>query len=232
LTIGQLIPAAWTLVRAVLIETVMKNLVVGFVLATCSIASAEPRVAALDLSTTELPAPAPSPTPSHADSYVSLGTTFGADTAVDWLKGGIAIDGGYRLTDSLWIRGRFDEAARIGYGDVQQVGSLPDFSGVSLRAPQHPHSDLLSGVEWRGCSTRALCAVGGFDAGIRIDDDKRALAGVTTVPRLGLDVGTEHLRFRPMVEASVAWQRGYDNELGGILPAFGIGLTTSVAYQW
>jgi hypothetical protein len=210
----------------------MQKLVIGSVLLACSIASAGPRVAALDLTSTETTSSAPS-TVSRADSYMSLGIAFGADTAVDWLKGGTVVEGGYRLTDSLWIRGRFEESARIGYGSVQQVGSLPDFGDVSVVAPQHPYSDLLSGLEWRGCSSRALCAAGGFDTGIRLGGDgKHALGGVSTVPRLGLDFGTEHLRVRPMLEANVAWLRGYDSELGGILPAFGIGLTTTVAYQW
>jgi len=211
----------------------MNKLVLGSVLVACSIASAEPRVAVLELTPAETAVVAvPTPPVSRADSYMSLGVTLGANTAVDWLKGGTVVEGGYRLTDSMWIRGRFEESARIGYGSVQQVGSLPDFADVSVVAPQHPYSDLLSGLEWRGCSSRALCAAGGFDAGIRIGGGKHAFGGVSTVPRLGLDFGTEHLRVRPMLEANVAWLRGYDSELGGILPAFGIGLTTTVAYQW
>jgi hypothetical protein len=215
---------SWELVRTVLLRPVMKNLVIGSILLTCSIASAEPRVAALDLSSTETEASLPAPSPARADRYVSVGGSFGANTAVDWLYGGASVDGGYRLTDTLWIRGRFNESARIGDGAINQ--------GPMLVAPQYPTTEVLSGLEWRGCANRAVCVVGGFDVGYRFGQLRYGHDGVTTAPRIGLDVGTEHLRFRPMVEANVSAPRNYDTEIQGFWPAFGIGLTTAVAYQW
>jgi hypothetical protein len=154
--------------------------------------------------------------------YLSAGASFGVDDAADWVAGGAAISAGYRLTDTLWIRGRLDTGARMGYGAVNQ--------SITLVAPEQAHVDALVGLETRRCSSPELCLVAGSDAGYR-SADSRYGAGVEFVPRIGLDVGGDHLRFRPAIEATVAWLGGFDTEIG-ILPALGIGASMAVAYQW
>ncbi|HET9993617.1 MAG TPA: hypothetical protein VFQ65_34000 [Kofleriaceae bacterium] len=86
------------------------------VLGASSVAHADTRVAALEPpgETPELVATAPALPP--ASMYLSAGASFGAEDAADWVAGGAAIAGGYRLTETLWVRGRLDTAARMGYG--------------------------------------------------------------------------------------------------------------------
>src|SRR5579859_5291003 len=94
-----------------------------FVLVTVSssIASANPRVAAHEMAPSDGP-PADAPVTSAEmlpSMDVSLGGAIGVGGAVDWLYGGTQVEGGYRLTDTLWLAGRLDRAARIGYGTTQ-----------------------------------------------------------------------------------------------------------------
>ena len=191
-----------------------------------SIASANPRVAALEPQPAgppgdTAPIAAVSPLPS---AYVSLGGAIGIGGAVSWLYGGTQVEGGYRLTDTLWVRGRLDRAARIGYGVINQ--------SVTIISPEHPHTDAVLGIETRRCHRDAVCVVAGADAGYRFADDNFH-GGLTMVPRVGLDLGGRHLRVRPAVEASASFirQRVGEPELAG-MPALGIGFTTAVAYEW
>jgi hypothetical protein len=191
-----------------------------------SIASANPRVAALEPQPDGRPGDtAPIATASTLPStYVSLGGAIGVGGAVDWLYGGTQVEGGYRLTDTLWVRGRLDRAARIGYGAINQ--------SVTVISPEHPHTDAMLGIETRRCHDDAVCLVAGADAGYRFADDNFE-GGFTIVPRVGLDLGGRHLRVRPGVEASASFirQRVGEPELAG-MPALGIGFTTEVAYEW
>lgn len=197
------------------------------VLAASSLAHADPRVAALDptsgppgaspeLTATTAPAVAP---PSL---YLAAGASFGAEDAADWVAGGAAITAGYRLTDTLWVRGRVDTEARMGYGAVNQ--------SITLVSPERAHVDVLVGLETRRCASPGLCLVAGSDGGYRSADSKYG-AGVEFVPRIGLDVGGDHLRFRPALETTIAWIGDFDHEVG-ILPSLGIGASAAIAYQW
>lgn len=200
-----------------------KLTVVACVLGSSTAALADTRVALLD------PPGAPGATeqaqaaPAPAHLYVSADAIGGADTSVDWMAGGGGITAGYRLSDTLWFRGRIDTIARVGYG------TLP--GDASLHSPTQAHADALVGVETRRCTSPATCFTVGADAGLR-SPDSRYGAGIEVVPRVGLDVGNDHLRFRPSVEAKVAWISGYDTELGGVLPAFGLGVSLGAAYLW
>lgn len=198
-----------------------------FLLVTISspIAFANPRVAAHEpLPDAGADEAAPVATaPMLPSIYVSLGGTIGVGGAVDWLYGGTQVDGGYRLTETLWLRGRLDGAARIGYG------TSDSFTVIS---PAHAHTDAMLGVEARSCRGDVVCLVAGVDAGYRFADDNY-LGGIAVAPRVGLDLGGRHLRVRPAVEviAPFVRQRVGDPELAG-LPALGIGVTAEVAYEW
>jgi hypothetical protein len=52
--------------------------------------------------------------------------------------------------------------------------------------------------------------------------DNTNTSGVVVVPRLGLDVGGSHLRFRP----------GIEGVLDGSQDTIGVDLTAAVAYRW
>ena len=200
----------------------IKSWTFAAVLFASPLAHADTRVAALEppSETPELVAAAPAP--ALPSLYLSAGASFGAEDAADWVAGGAAIAGGYRLTDTLWVRGRVDFAARMGYGAVNQ--------SVTLVAPEQAHVDVLVGLETRRCTNPSLCLIAGTDGGYRSADSKYG-AGVEFVPRVGLDVGGDHLRLRPAIEATVAWIGDFDHEVG-ILPSLGIGASLAVAYQW
>ena len=184
---------------------------------------ASTRLAALD------PAPAAdirSPAAPAAQTeklYLSLDATGGVDDATDWLAAGGGVAAGYRLNDTLWVRGRLDTSARVGYGAINQ--------GPTFHAPSQAHVDALVGLETRRCASTSACVTLGADAGIR-SPDSRYGAGFEIVPRVGLDVGGEHVRFRPAIEAKAAWIRGFDTEANGVLPSLGIGVSLGAAYVW
>jgi hypothetical protein len=180
-----------------------------------------PRVAALDLADDH--GGEATPVAPAAKFYMSAALTGGADDAADWVAAGGGVAGGYRLNDTLWVRGRIDTSARVGYGAINQ--------GPTFHAPTQAHVDALVGIETRHCSSAAVCWTAGSDAGVRTPDSRYG-AGFEIVPRLGLDVGSEQLRFRPAIEAHAAWLGGFDNETGGALPALGIGLSMGAAYLW
>ena len=181
---------------------------------------ARPRVAALEVQPADDGGAATAPAP--AKFYMTAAVTGGADEAADWLAAGGGIAGGYRLNDTLWVRGRIDTSARVGWGAFNQ--------GATFHSPTREHVDALVGLEMRRCSSAAVCMTLGSDAGVRSPDSKYG-TGFEMVPRVGLDVGGEHLRFRPAVEAHVAWASGFDTEIG-VLPALGIGLSLGAAYLW
>jgi hypothetical protein len=210
----------------------MKKTLFAVIVTSSSIAAAEPRIAALE---DPIPAPVSATAPGDAaptalapalpTTYVSLGGAIGVGGGVDWMYGGTSIDGGYRLTDTLWVRGRFDRAARIGYGAVNQ--------SITIVSPQHPHSDAMLGLETRRCRSEAMCLVAGADAGYRFGDSDYT-GGVIMVPRIGLDLGSRHLRVRPGIEASAAVVHAHNPGEPALadMPAFGLGFTTALAYEW
>jgi hypothetical protein len=158
----------------------------------------------------ESPPGPPSPPSPPTGVYLEPGLAIGV-TQVG-VYGAVRLDGGYRIGDSpLWIHGR------LGQGSMAQIdGGAMDSSFTELRI----------GLEARGCVLDGIaCLVGGADGGYRHemlmasqehDDVQLAVA----IARLGLDVGTRHLRFRPGVETSV-------NRDG-----LGLGVTAGIAYTW
>src|ERR1043165_8644053 len=128
----------------------MMKTLLALVVTSSSIAAAGPRVAALappdDNAADSAPA---AKSIERPEAYVSAGGAVGIGGGVDWLYGAESVDAGYRLTDTFWLRGRFDHVARIGYGAINQ--------SVTLISPEHPHSDAMLGIEARRCVNEMLC---------------------------------------------------------------------------
>ncbi|MDB4953628.1 MAG: hypothetical protein JWO36_1197 [Myxococcales bacterium] len=155
---------------------------------------------------------------SEPKTYVAAGVALGADGTLDWLYSGAQIEAGYRLSTTWWLHGDVGVMGRSGYGTVQRI---------TLMAPSADAYEARLGPEARRCnSTGAACLVGGVDLGYRTGE----LAGLVVAPRVGLDVGSRKLRFRPAIELQVGGP--IDNREGPSIPDVGIGFTTAIAYQW
>jgi len=160
--------------------------------------------------------PASEPTdsaPSPKRSYFQLGAFLGLDTtSARAAYGAATVEGGYRLLDlPLWIRGL------LARGSVAQVYEMPE---------SNSYLEARVGIEVRGCEPRRIvCLFAGIDGGVRRErllNDGQQLEGTfnVIVPRVGLDVGTDHLRLRPALEIAM----GTDGAGGG--------LALAAAYVW
>jgi hypothetical protein len=92
----------------------------------------------------------------------------------------------------------------------------------------------MLGIETRRCRTEAVCVVAGTDTGVRFGDTNFT-DGVEIVGRLGLDLGTRHFRVRPGIEQSTQLMRSHhpsEPALSDVPLGFGLGFTTTIAYQW
>lgn len=175
-------------------------------------------IATVLIATTSLAGAEPSVEPARA--YVAAGLSTGVGSAVDWLYGGSVIDGGYRLDETWWIHGQLGAIGRIGYGTTQSF---------ELVRPEAYLYSAQIGAEARGCHSAALCGYAGGDVGYQIGTLRGVSRdGVVVAPRLGLDVGSRNLRFRPGVEMPMS--RSAPMEEAPLM--LGIGVTTTVAYQW
>lgn len=179
----------------------MNKTLVGFasVIASTSLAHAQPSLVASTDTTPQL-------------SYVQGGVTAGDDDIVG-LYGGFTLEGGVRLGDSpLWAHAMMITGKGNGIDEL-----VYDSSMLQLRG----------GIEARGCVVSAACAVIGVDAGFRHETlmaeyDNRRASDAIVAPRVGLDIGTRHFRFRP----------GLEMQLDRTKWLAGIGATAAVAYQW
>ena len=157
------------------------------------------------------------PTDLHdaVHAYLEPGVAAGVATS---LYGAVELDGGYRLGDSpLWLHGRVSHGAFATFSD-RVLGS--DLTEARL------------GLEARGCSDNDIaCLVGGVDFAYRHEMLSTAnedptpnttnITFVAAIARVGLDLGTKHVRFRPSVELGVR-QGGWSN----------LGATTGLAFAW
>ena len=170
---------------------------------------------ATSLAHAEAPAEAPSTSasadvaPTETSKYLSGGALLGADHAI---VAAVSVDGGYQLSGSLWLHGMIAKGTAGGIDE-------PNYKGG--------YDTGRLGLEERGCVVDAVCAFAGLDVGYRHVDymaeyDNTNTSGVVVVPRLGLDVGGSHLRFRP----------GIEGVLDGSQNNIGIDLTAAVAYRW
>jgi|GEM_PF-6267471 len=170
-----------------------------------SVVHAEPSAISLESSAS----PAPTPT-----SSVSGGVMLGADHAI---VAALSLDGELQLRGSLWLHGMIAKGTAAGVDEPNHGGN---------------YAAGRIGVAERGCLIDALCAVAGVDVGYRhvaymAEYDSANISGVVVVPRIGLDVGTPHLRFRPGIEGIVDGSNhntvfGFD----------GLDLTAAIAYRW
>jgi hypothetical protein len=179
-------------------------------------------VAALSLAATGIAHAQPSdggpvlPQSSAPRAYVSAGLEAGADSAVDWVYGGTALEGGYHLRGAWWLHGEAGVLGRTGSGPTNNLMlTMPTDNGYNGRI----------GAEARGCSW--ACWYGGADVGYRTGTARGAMFDL----RGGIDLGTQNLRFRPGVEVLLSHAPNIDREVQ-LVPLAAIGLTTAVAYVW
>ncbi len=157
---------------------------------------------------------------AHAEpnAYVGAGGSAGVDGAIDWIYSGWSLDAGYRVEPTLWLHANVSMVGRSGYGTTNDL---------TLMSPKPEWYAARLGLETHRCRTGALCIYAGIDGGFRTGN----LDGWIIVPRLGLDVGGDALRFRAGAELLVSHvSRGDDD--GAFLPDAGLGMTASVVYQW
>jgi len=141
---------------------------------------------------------APIPPPPAAPRYTveaaaAAGSTYDGD-----LYAGAVLGGGYRLNELLALHAAVETAT----ARVVHVAGIDQYGGTSDR-----FFEARGGLELHECLTgNALCAVGGVDVGYRAETltgtGGMDLSGAEAVARIGLDVGTPHVRFRPMFEGT------------------------------
>jgi hypothetical protein len=142
--------------------------------------------------------------------YLQAGVTAGVDDVLFY--GGYTLEGGYHLSDTpLWVHAIMISGKGGGIDETTYDSSLLQLRG---------------GIEARGCLVSAACAVAGVDAGYRremlmAEYDNRRASDAIVVPRVGLDLGTRHFRFRPGLEMQID-HTGWS----------GLAATAAVAYQW
>ena len=180
----------------------MKRIIIpAALLASTTIASAQP----------SLTESAPAPTSDEHAYYVQAGAELGGAQGAVFLAP--TIEAGVRLgSGPLWAHGMILSG---GAGEIDEANT----TGTILQ--------VRGGVEARTCSaSRIACASAGIDVGyshaqVMAEDWTDKWSGGMLIPRVGLDVGGDHLRVRPGVEV------GFDSKGWNQL-----GLTAAVAYQW
>lgn len=172
-------------------------------LAAAGVARAQPSLTA----PATAPATPPTPISAYLEPGIEAGATWGA------LYGAIELDGGYRLGNGpVWLHSRL---AQGGLSAEEGHNMSSDFTEARI------------GAEVRGCVVEGIaCLVGGLDLGYRhemleVGGGRETLDLGVAVARLGLDLGGDHLRFRPSVELSADQTRPN-----------GIGFTAGIAYTW
>ena len=186
-------------------------MIIASVLLVASVARAQPA-----LTTEAGPSTEPKSEPKVdrvQTGYIASGVMLAADQG---LVGAVMIEGGHRLGDGpLWLH---VEAERGAAGGVDE----PTYRGnyAAGRAGVEARSCVLDGV---------LCGMAGLDLGVRHVDymaeyDQANDTGAIVVPRIGLDVGSKHLRLRPGLDAII--------EPAKSSAVTGLAMTAGVAYVW
>jgi hypothetical protein len=191
----------------------MNKLVVVFsMLAATSVAQAQPSPTA--------------PSKVTAAQYVETDLVVGGTAPVAGPSIVLAAQGGYRLSQALWLHGE------VSYGDAR------DDQG------RGPAEQLHAGLEGRTCIVHGvLCGIAGADLGYqhgswtsdRRATDMETVDALVVVPRAGVDVGGDHVRMRLGVETDLALAGRHRDTAGTMSPTnvvTGIGLGLGVAYQW
>jgi hypothetical protein len=196
----------------------MKNFVVlaAVLVATATTVHAQPALVA------EMPAEsvsAPGLVPAIPQRAEAPRMFVGAGAAVGGDEGGLYLDPslelGYRLdaNGALWAHAKLVGGNNFGIDETTHAGSRIVGS---------------AGIETRPCVLDgAVCGVAGIDLGARhtyldAEYDHVDVTDAVLIERLGFDVGTRHLRFRPDVEISESSTRALD----------GLALAAGVAYVW
>jgi hypothetical protein len=151
-----------------------------------------------------------SPPPAAASqTYVSALTSASVDQFIAF---DVGAEVGTQLAPAWWGHG----SLRVGQaGDAEGSGS---------------HLELRVGAERLGCNASgAVCRLVGLDLGFQAstwekEDMREKHDGPLIAPRLGLDLGGDHLRLRLAIEA-----RAYVSAAGGTVP--GLGLSAGLAYR-
>ncbi|MBL8623102.1 MAG: hypothetical protein JNK64_17430 [Myxococcales bacterium] len=142
-------------------------------------------------------------------TYVAALTSASVDQFIAFDAGA---EVGTRLAGPWW-----------GHGSLR-VGQAGDSEGSGS------HFELRVGAEHQGCNvTGSVCHLVGLDLGFQAstwekEDMHERHNGPLIAPRLGLDLGGDHLRLRLALEA-----RGYVSAAGGAIP--GLGLSAGLAYR-
>lgn len=149
------------------------------------------RGAAQPALTAPLPPPA-TPPALQLEVAPAFGSTYDGD-----LYAGLAAAGLYRVNDLLAIHAAVEGAT----ARVVHFAGIDQYEGTQDR-----FAEARGGIELRRCLREALCAIGGVDVGYRREHVTGGmdtnLSGAEAVARIGLDVGTPRLRFRPAVEGT------------------------------
>jgi len=139
----------------------------------------------------------------------------------------LAIDASWRTSDGpLWLRG---EAA------IGVAGGIDEGGGSSY--------ELRAGIEHRQLACRRACFYYGIDAAIARNDMQDGsyamhLTSVLAVPRGGIDIGDDRVRFRVGLELPFGFSKERERDPGAMPPlaatstpfTYGFGLTTAVAF--
>ncbi|HSN26102.1 MAG TPA: hypothetical protein VLT45_07445 [Kofleriaceae bacterium] len=153
-----------------------------------TLATLAARGAAQPALTAPLPPPA-TPPALQLEVAPALGSTYDGD-----LYAGLAAAGLYRVNDLLAVHAAVEGA----------TARVVHFAGIDqYEGSQDRFAEVRGGVELRHCVREALCAIGGVDVGYRREHEgAMELSGAEAVARIGLDVGTRRLRFRPTFEGT------------------------------
>lgn len=149
------------------------------------------------------------PPATTSQTYVSALTSASVDQFIAFDAGA---EVGTRLAPAWW-----------GHGSLR-VGQAGDAEGSG------GHFELRAGAEHQRCSASgAVCRLVGLDVGFQASTwEKENMHekhnGPLIAPRLGLDLGGDHLRLRLAIEA-----RAYVSAAGGAVP--GLGLSAGLAYR-
>lgn len=142
-----------------------------------------------------LTAPLPPP-PTPAAMQVEVAPAFGATYDGD-IYAGIAGAGLYRLNDLLAVHAAVEAAT----ARVVHFAGIDQYEGTSDR-----FAEAHGGLELRHCVNPAVCALAGVDVGYRSERVTGRmttdLSGAEAIARIGLDVGTARVRFRPTFEGT------------------------------
>lgn len=141
--------------------------------------------------TAPLPPP-PTPATLQVEVAPALGATYDGD-----IYAGLAGAGLYRINDLIAVHGAVEAAT----ARVVHFAGIDQYEGTQDR-----FVEARAGIELRRCANPALCGIAGVDVGYRSEHVTGRmdtnLSGAEAVARIGLDVGTPHVRFRPTFEGT------------------------------